>query len=302
MIRNAVIKTGGGLPPGLQLLLNYPTTSNVTKAYVNLAATGSGTSGTNTITAASTETNLVQAGQILRIGGTDTYTVSSVSTVTITTVETLSTNYVAQAMALDRGSQWNDTSGQGNHVTQATGLNRPIFSPNYLNGHAAFIGDGASFFSLPSALLTFPSSDSTIFIVAKRNSETALANSLITAGVTGVSLGYQMTLSATSGNLNYRNGTSTLVRTGGTNTNNQIFMGIRNGIIQRTSINNGTEATDNNATNPTTSDFAKLFSGDSTTFAIGSISKVMLWKRVLSNSERVQVYRMLANETGITIS
>ena len=302
MIGNTLIRIDGSLPPGLQLLLNYPTTSNVTKAYVNFVATVTGTSGTNTLTSTGTITNLIQAGEIIRVAGTDLYTVATASAFTITTVETLSTNYAASSLAVDRVSQWNDTSGKGNHATQASTTVQPVFSPSYLNGNAALIGDGSTFLSLPSALFAIPGGNNTIFIVGKRNAETATSASMISMGVAGVSLGYQLSFNATAGSTSYRSGNTTLVRSGGTSTNNQIMMGIRNGIIQRSSINNGTEATDNNGANPTTPDFAKLFSGDSVNFLTGSISKVLIWNRVLSENERLQTYKILATETGITIS
>ncbi len=118
--------------------------TTLTKAYRNLTQTGTGTSGTTIITANSSVANLVQAGQIIRIGGTDTYTVASVSTVTINTVQTLSTNYVAQALALDGVSQMNDISGNSNTATQSTDANKPTYSPLLINNTPALVYDSTN--------------------------------------------------------------------------------------------------------------------------------------------------------------
>lgn len=95
------------------LWLSSSDPSTITKSYQNLAATGSGTIGTTTITASADQTNLIQAGEKLRIGGTDIYTVATVATTTITTVETLSNTYTAgSVLALIQVDQYlNNISG-----------------------------------------------------------------------------------------------------------------------------------------------------------------------------------------------
>src|SRR5882757_11063268 len=90
---------------GMNLWLDGNDTSTITKAYQNITPTGSGTSGTHTITASATMANLALIGNKFRIGGIDIYTISAISTVTITIVETLTATYAAgSALALDKES------------------------------------------------------------------------------------------------------------------------------------------------------------------------------------------------------
>lgn len=120
--------------------------STITKAYQNITPTGAGISGSTTITASASVTNIVPVGSKLRIDGTDIYTVSNVSTTTITTVETLTATYNAgSALALDKVSQINDKSGRGYHATQATIALQPVYVPNVQNGKSVvdFIQLGA---------------------------------------------------------------------------------------------------------------------------------------------------------------
>lgn len=139
----------------LALWLDAADANSFTKAYQNITPTGSGTSGTTTITASATVAKLVPPGSKLRIGGTDIYTVDSVSTTTITTVETLSATYNAgSALAVDKISQWNDKSGNARHATQGTVANQPVYVPAAQNGQSVvdFIGD-ADAVGIPSLAL-----------------------------------------------------------------------------------------------------------------------------------------------------
>ncbi len=290
---------------GLQLYLDSSDSSTMTKTYQNLAATGSGTSGTNTITAASTETNLVQAGMKLRIGGTDIYTVASVSTVTITTVETLTASYVAQPMALDRVSQWNDKSGRGNHATQGTALKQPVYNPAQLNNLSVLTLDGANTMILPSALYTIPNGANTIFMVAKRNSETGGAVYPLNMSVAGTQK-YYLRFNSTAGEVLFLNataGSGAVSSAGNTNTNYEILRGRRLGTTQAVSVNNAAEATNTSGTDEAGIDSANIGSLAGTSlFLIGSIYMILIYNRALSVSEMVQVEKWIAQQTAITIS
>lgn len=309
MLCNAMMIGSGSVPflSGLQLYLDSFNTSSITKGYVDLAATGSGTSGTTVITAASTETNLVKAGMKLRIGGTDIYTVASVSTVTINTVETLSTNYVAQAMALDRISQWNDLSGKGNHYTQSTALTKPVYNPAQLNSGAVISFDGANSLVAPSALYSLSNGANTVFVVAKRDSEAATTNVLFNLGSGVDTSRIALSLNSVAGEILYRNdnGTGTAVtKTGGTNTNYQILQGSFNGSTGiSAAFNNGIAATATTGTLESAVDRGAIGSRTSSSlFLIGSIACVLAFNRLLTASEIVSVNRFLAQKFNITIS
>lgn len=119
---------------GICLWLDASDSASITKAYANLAQTATGTISTNTITASATVVNQLDVGTKVRLSGTDVYTVSAVSTVTITTVETLTNNYIAAVMAAEGVSQWNDKSGAANHATQATASIQPGYKYANRNG------------------------------------------------------------------------------------------------------------------------------------------------------------------------
>lgn len=303
MIGGFTSLNGGNIPSqGLQLLLNTAYSATITKGYVNLAATGSGTSGTTTITAASTEADLVQPGEKLRIGGTDIYTVASVSTVTITTVETLTSTYVAAAMALDRVSQWNDKSGLGNNVTQATDLSKPVYNPAQLNSTAVLAFDGNNTLSIPSALWSIANGNSTTFIVTKRNSEGGTTRGVMALRITGTAF-FLVAHDGTAGRIDFRNAASTIVNVdGGTNTNFNIVTARRNGTTQGLSVNHGAEVTNTSATSSSSIDAGVIGSGSSGTALIGQIRLIMIYNRALSDYEITQINKTISRETAIAIS
>lgn len=299
----------GSIPcNGLVLCLDYPTTSNVTKAYQNLTATGTGTSGTTSITASGTITNLIQPGMKLRIGGTDIYTVVTASAVTITTQETLSTNYVASAMALDRVSQWNDTSGQGNHATQGTASSQPIYTPALINSSkASTTWDGLGKFVLPSTLYTVPGGNNTIFAVS--NSITfAVQQGILFMEASGSSrlrLGFGTAAGAgSSTNSKFGNGPFVSdASAAGTNANFQILTGYRSGTTQSMQINNGTAVTNTNGANGTSITTALIGTNNAGTVSLtGNIAKILLYNRALAASEIVRINKILSLETAIVVS
>lgn len=120
------------LPFGLKMHLTGRT--GITHAYQDMLQTGSGTSGTNTITAsASVATTSLVIGSRLIIGA-DTYTVSNIVTTTITTTTNLINNYVAATMQMDTVSGWASQAGFPTSGNQATAIDKPAFVPSGLNG------------------------------------------------------------------------------------------------------------------------------------------------------------------------
>lgn len=298
--------------PGLRLWLDA-NVSTITKTYQNLSATGSGTSGSTTITASGSVANLVQPGMKLRIGGTDIYTVSTVVTTTITTVETLTATYNAgSAMALDRASQWNDLSGQGNHATQATALKQPVYNPNQSNSGAVLTFDGASTLALPSALYTIPSAANTIFVTAK---QTVNGGGGVSARIVDMSEGggtnfrYYISFSSTASTLIYANSTSgALTSSTGTsaNTSFQIIMGqYDGGTNQGVAYNNGAQSVNNVGAGSAESGCDSAYIGsasDSGRYLTGAIKRILIWNRALSASEIIKVNRYCAALDAITLS
>jgi hypothetical protein len=293
-------------PSGLQLFLDSFDSSTITKTYTNLVATGSGTIGGTSITASGTITNLIQAGEKLRIGGTDIYTVATASGTAITTVETLTATYAALSpMALDRASQWNDKSGMGNHATQATALKRPVYNPAQLNGQAVLSFDGANTLILPAALYTIPNGPSTWFAVGKRNAESGVSNRLISLSKTALQRA-DISQGSTAGQIGFqsRSGAGAgVTSTGNTNTNYQIITGFRSGTTQSISVNNGTAVTNTNGSDEPGIDGGHIGSlGDTTAYLTGGAAIFLLYNRALSAAEIVRVNRWLSQRTAIAIS
>jgi hypothetical protein len=115
-------------------------------AYGLIIQTGSGSSGSNLITAsAALDTSLPVAGlgMKVRIDGTDIYTNASISGAALTTVETLTSTYPAgRSLAVQQISQLNDLSGNSNHATKASGF---VYVPSGINSKPAWWGGRTRF-------------------------------------------------------------------------------------------------------------------------------------------------------------
>lgn len=292
---------------GLQGFWDSTDSSSMTKAYVNITETATATSGTNTITASGSVANIIEIGMIIRVKGTDLYTVSNVSTVTITTVETVSQNYVADAIALDKVSQWNDKSGKGNHATQAVAARQPVFNPTGKNGKGTLFFNGVNDLILPSTIyLNLPNADSTWFTIAKRNSETGGSNRLVgmsAAGSTRFRIDYQ----ATAGNIGFLNRTATtggVSFTGATNTNFNIIRSRHNSTTLATTANNAAEVTSADGQNVSNCDEGVFgrFLDNGTLGLIGSMGSISCYNRSLVPYEISVIEKNLSNIFAITIA
>ena len=240
----------------------------------------------------------------LRIGGTDIYTVSTVVTTTITTVETLSATYTAgSALALDRISQWNDKSGYDNHATQATVLKQPIYNPARLNGKAVATWDGATGFSLPSGLFSIPNGNNTIFIVARNIGTIAIF--LISMTESGASR--QAIVQPNATQINYVNtttGAGLISLTGVTNSNPQIIMTQLSGTTQKVAVNNGAAVSNSNGSYENGINAAGLGASSTitTAFLTGDIAMVLIYNRALTDAEIISVNRWISARTAIIIA
>jgi hypothetical protein len=137
-----------------QLWLDASDVSTITKTYQNITPTASGTQGTKAITTSASIAHIVLPGMIIRLDGTDFYTVSAASGTSITTVEDLSDDYSGADIAIDKVSQWNDKSGNGYNAVQATGTNQPTLHTNSLNGKSTILFDTTELMTSPFVLST----------------------------------------------------------------------------------------------------------------------------------------------------
>lgn len=124
-------------PSNAKLRLNAQ--RGLTHAYGTLAQTVSGVMGSNTLTASATlATAAIRTGSVINVGASnDPYTVASVVTTTITTVEPLTTTYIAlTALKVDAVETWAGNEGFGSSATQATAANRPAYIPSVTDAAA----------------------------------------------------------------------------------------------------------------------------------------------------------------------
>ncbi len=123
------------IPQKSLLMLNSNT--GLTHAYGTLAQTVLGIEASFTLTAsASLVTAAIRTGSIIRVGASDhEYTVASVVTTTITTVQPLTQTYLAlTALKVDAVQTWVGLEGYGMAPTQASAANRPAYIPDLTNG------------------------------------------------------------------------------------------------------------------------------------------------------------------------
>lgn len=302
------------IPPflsGLRLYLDSSDSTTITKAYQNLVATGTGTVGTNTITASGVVTNLIQPGMKLRISGTDIYTVASVATPVITTVELLSTSYVAQIMAVDRVSQWNDKSGFGNHATQGTALIQLIYNPARLNGQAVLTGDGASYMFANGVASIMSGSDKAATVFSVTSTGVVTSNVMYAWGTAAVATGaMQLKYQNPSNFAVLKRDDANLLKntTAGTSVLNThaIFSMVNRGIAANVYRNNTLiiPNADIDVATTTTDRFVigASFGGSAGQPLNGDIARFLVYNREFSIPEIIIVNRFLAQNTGILIT
>lgn len=79
-------------------------------------------------------------------------------------------------------SQWNDKSGEGNHVTQATGTNQPLWVDAVRNGKAIIRFDGVDNYMQKTTFAGGSLQPKTIFIVTTTPADSGIARYLFDGG------------------------------------------------------------------------------------------------------------------------
>lgn len=95
--------------------------------------TASGSVGATSLTSSSTVVGFLMAGAKFRLGGTDEYTISSISGTTINTVEELTDNYSSAQISVKKVSRITDSSGNNNNIANNSGATQPIYVDNGIN-------------------------------------------------------------------------------------------------------------------------------------------------------------------------
>lgn len=165
---NLVSRTLANQP--LNLSINALKSANVTRAWQNTASTSTGTSGTTAITTSSALGNGAIVGMQIRLAGSDIYTIAAISGTSITTVETLTTNYSASVTAVSLTSSIAGYYLTTTSVSQSTNSVRPMYVLKGMNNQPALLFDssGKSIIAATSSLVDgMFSAGGTMFFVAK---------------------------------------------------------------------------------------------------------------------------------------
>lgn len=209
---------------------------------------------------------------------------------------TLSATAITQA--LDRSGNGNNTAVQG------TGTARPTFTAAQLNGLPCAVFDGGDILMMPSALYALPNGANTAFIVAKRDTEAAVSQVLISIGIANPA-NYNLFMPGTAGRIEFRSNAAAagnVISTGNTNTNYQLIQTRRSGTTQALAVNGGTAQTNTNGTDYASSSAASIGATiGGTGFLTGGYAEILIYNRSLEAAEIAAVNRYLASKWGITL-
>lgn len=198
-------------------------------------------------------------------------------------------------------SQWRDKSGNGNHATQGTGANQPVFLTDTINGKSA-----VSFINVtvPSLNLTSSISETNLTAIAVFvSTETTLTEGTILGhktinqqllrfdpdiGANGRLLSYDGTTQAFfSLSASIKDQAVLLMTEFDTSVGQKIYL---DGDLKDTESYNGTIQTDVIGLAPGT-----IHMG-------GHLGELLVYNRILSSAERNAVESYLSNKWGITLS
>ncbi len=186
-------------------------------------------------------------------------------------------------------SQWNDLSGTGNNVTQASGSNQPTTGTTTQNGLNVIVNSATTGFDMPSGLYTIPAGDNTVFVVYQSSDTTNNRN--ILSGTNGTGRWRIALNNGGAGNFigtNSATGVNSTL-TGGNNTNVHVVELLRNGATATATLDStvgtGAAATNTTPTALRLGSFATTF----TTGLTGWMAEVVIYNRALNSTEEAQV-------------
>jgi hypothetical protein len=210
-------------------------------------------------------------------------------------ITNLSAWYKADALGLNDGdaiSSWTDSSGNAHHAVQATSANQPIYKAGVVNAKSAARFNGTSTFVKIAFVLTQPV---TRFVVAKRASAGAF-HSLVDGAATYCLLRYENSDALTA----YAGSFLTWGTPTPTSGQWRIHQAIFNGASSSVRLRGGAAVTgDTNVLSPGGVTIGSYFAGDGLFFN-GDIAEVIVYSRVLTNSESDRVGNYLASKYALT--
>ncbi len=288
------------------MISNYFThyiAANSTLEWVTGAETATGTSGTSTLTYSGTQAAILAPSMLIRLNGTDIYTVDTVSGVTVTTTSPLTTNYVATATAVQRIASWNDISPNAYHATGVSST-EPAYLPVANNNKPAIKFANSRFLTLPAGFYgNFSTGANTAFIVSQSTTQDTAIQALFALNGSGTVKNALFYNTTGSGSMDYRsaNTAATVASLPNiTQTNMSCWVGRRSGTTQAVSQNNGAETTNSSGAN-CTADSGRIGRTPSDTFPLtGTICEMIFYNKSLTAAELTSLYHYAT--TKYTIS
>jgi hypothetical protein len=199
-------------------------------------------------------------------------------------------------------SNWADKSGNGYDAIQGVGSLQPTTGATTQNGLNVIDFDGGDEFGTDAGLNSLTNGPSTIFFVARRNTETGSSERMISLFEAGVQNNLILTFSATAGQILFVNRPGTAINianNGNTNTNFQIVRARRSGTTQALAVDGGTEASNTSAQDAPTTDGGRIGSNAGSNFLNGSICEILIYDVSLTVNERTAVETYLGNKWGV---
>jgi hypothetical protein len=198
-------------------------------------------------------------------------------------------------------SAWAGKDGNSYIVTQGIGSRQPTTGVSTSNGKNVLNFDGGDILAgntaLNAAMGAIASGASTVFVIARRNTEDGTTQNPFVANQLATSTNYRVGFSSTAGNIFFQSGGFSTF-TGATNTDFQIFTGTRSGVDMTAQVNQETVvATTTGVDRPLTNSF---FVGAIDTglaqALVGSIGEIIIYNRLLSTGEIARVQAYLTNK------
>ena len=207
------------------------------------------------------------------------------------------------------GSQWNDYSGYNHNALQPAVGSQPVTDAKGINFNYSLRFDGAADFLDINTTRVHP--DSATIFVAGSGSGFAAVRDLVGSGAVGSAHGMEFRLSSASGGLQWLENAASVIGVAGVRTYVEnrpyLFSGTQNNLANGIKLyqNFGFDAQGTIGLSPST---ANLVSIGSRTMAArglfwqGNISEVIVYDRVLPDTERQLVESYLGLKYGITLN
>lgn len=288
------------------MISNYFThykASNATLEYVAGATTVTGTSGASTVTYSGTQATILAANMLVRFKGTDIYTVTSVSGITVGVSPNLVQNYVADTEEVQRVSSLNDLSINAYHATGASST-EPSIIPSFNNGKTVLKFDNSKFLTLPSGFYSnFSTGANTAVVIAQSTTQGSATQALFSLSGSGAVKNTLFYNTTGTGDIEYRsaNSAATAISSGNiTQTNMSFYTGRRSGSTQAVAQNNVAEATNANGAN-CTADSGRIGQTAAGGFVFtGQIAEMIFYNKSLSALEMTLLYNYAKSEYTIS--